>query len=156
MKKRFLRLLVSSFIMIPALHAQKRQSDSINVVKTFKELLSICKNVNFADPKVQQMGTFYQAGAYVIYRGADEKRNWKDFANYARPEEKKGVDEVCYRINNTVNQDSSYTILGYHTEKESEGTWHLLLIKYLRKGVEKKSAYAFLKIGDRFGLGDID
>jgi hypothetical protein len=54
------------------------------------------------------------------------------------------------------NQDSAYKIIKYFTEKESEGTWHVLMVTYKRKGVDKTTAYAFLKVGNRFGLGDID
>ena len=69
---------------------------------------------------------------------------------------KKGVDEICLRINGSVNKDSSYKIIKYFTEKESEGTWHVLMVSYKKNGIEKKSAFAFLKIGNQFGLGDID
>jgi hypothetical protein len=30
------------------------------------------------------------------------------------------------------------------------------MVTYKRKGVDKTTAYAFLKVGNRFGLGDID
>jgi hypothetical protein len=30
------------------------------------------------------------------------------------------------------------------------------MVSYNVKGIDKKAAYAFLKIGNRFGLGDID
>ena len=99
---------------------------------------------------------FYKAAPYIIYRGSDEKRAWKDFANYSIAEEKKGVDAVCIRINESVNRDSSYRIVKYVTEKESEGKWHILMMSYIKNGAEKKTAFAFLKIGNRFGLGDID
>lgn len=141
--------------MLPAT-AQNKKADSLKLVTVFKELLSICKNVDFADPKVQDSGTFYKAAPYIIYRGDDKQRAWKDFANYNNPKEKKGLDEVCYRINKTINQDSSYHIEKYFTEKQSEGVWHVLMINYKRKGVDKKLAFAFLKVKNRFGLGDID
>lgn len=35
------------------------------------------------------MGTFYKAARYIIYRGDDKNRNWKDFANYNKADEKK-------------------------------------------------------------------
>jgi len=78
-------------------------------------------------------------------------------SDYTKEYDKKGVDDICERINRTANQDSSgYKIINYRTEKESEGTWHVLMVSYKRKGVERTAAYAFLKIGNRFGLGDID
>jgi hypothetical protein len=135
---------------------QSSVSDSASVVTILKELLNICAKVDFGDPKVQTLGTFYKAAPYIVYQGENEQRKWKDIADYTKPEDKKGVDEVCYRINNTVNQDSSYQIIKYATERESEGTWHVLIVSYIRKGQPKKSAFAFLKIRNRFALGDID
>jgi uncharacterized membrane protein len=149
-------LFIASFVLLTFVKAQNKTADSIAVTKRLQELLGICKNVNFADPKTTELGTFYKAAPYIIYRGNDKKRAWKDFANYKNEEEKNGVNEVCYRINQSVNQDASYKIIEYFTEKESEGTWHILMINYTNKGVEKKVAFAFLKIGNLFGLGDID
>lgn len=111
---------------------------------------------DFADPKVKEPGTFYKAAPYIIYRGEDKTRNWKDFADYSKPDEKKRVDEICKRVNRTTGQDSSYRIINFFTEKESEGTWFVLMVSYKKEGVEKRTAYAFLKIKNRFGLGDID
>lgn len=137
--------------------AQTHKTDSAAVAKTLHELLTICRSVNFADPKVTELGTFYKAAPYIIYRGDDKNRKWKAFAKYNNADEKKGVDNVCEKINQTANQDSlSYKILKYHTEKESEGTWHVLMVNYTKKGKERTTAYAFLKIGNKFGLGDID
>lgn len=151
-------LLVTLFVLVStsASFAQKRKSDSLEVAKTLHELLLICRSVDFADPKVTALGYFYKAAPYIIYRGDDKKRNWKDFADYSRADEKKQVDAVCEQMNRTANQDSAYTITKYITETESEGTWHVLLVSYKKKGVEKTTAYAFLKIGKKFGLGDID
>jgi hypothetical protein len=155
MNIKFLTLLLLSFALVPFAHAQ-RSADSTAAAKTLKALLTVCKNVDFADPETMNKGLFYKAAQYIIYRGADKKRAWKTFANYNKAEDKKGVDEVCTRINETVNRDSSYRIVKYLTQKESEGTWHVLVVHYQKKGVEKEAAFAFLKIGKRFGLGDID
>ena len=146
------------FLLLPftALVAQKRSPDSLALTKTLKELLAICQSVDFADPKVIKLGTFYKAAPLIVYRGADKKRAWKDLADYSKADEKKGVDEICMKINQTVNRDSSYQIVKYFTEKESEGTWHVLQLSYNKKGVKKLIAFAFLKIGNRFALGDID
>jgi hypothetical protein len=137
------------------LKAQKN-SDSLQLATTFKELISICKNVDLTDPNVTKLGTFYKAAPYIIYRGKNKKREWKDLADYSNEEEKKEVDAICNRINNTVNQDTSYKIVQYLTKLEYEGKWHVLIVSYMRKGIEKHTAFAFLKIGKKFGLGDID
>ncbi|MEO5946489.1 MAG: hypothetical protein ABIP79_06700 [Chitinophagaceae bacterium] len=156
MKIKYLIPVLVTLSFISPVKAQNKLGDSLHIAATLKKLLSICKNVDFADAKVSDSGMFYKAAPYIIYRGKNKNRAWKDFANYNNPAEKKGVDEVCNRINATVNQDSTYKILKYFTEKESEGTWHVLLLTYKRKGVEKKASFAFLKIGERYGLGDID
>ena len=153
--KHFL-LFITVFASLSFANAQNKQTDSTIVATTLRSLLSICKNVDFADPKTTKPGTFYKAAPYILYRGSDKKRAWKDFANYKNAKEKKGVDEVCTRINESVNRDNGYQILNYITQKESEGIWHVITISYKKDGVEKRAAFAFLKIGNRFGLGDID
>ena len=157
MKFKYLHLLFMLMLLHSALKAQTPKADSAQVAKTLHELLLICRSVNFADPKVKQLGTFYKAAPYIVYRGDDKARAWKVMSDYTKEYDKKGVDDVCERINRTANQDSlGYKIIKYFTEKESEGTWHVLMVSYKKKGVEKTAAFAFLKIGNRFGLGDID
>ncbi len=156
MKLKLFILLTTALAFLPVAKAQNVQTDSAAVAAAFKELLSISKNVDFGDPETKTLGMFYKAAPYVVYRGSDKKRAWKTTANYSNAEEKKGVDEVCIRINETVNRDKDYLITKYLTEKESEGTWHVLMVSYKKNGVEKKAAFAFLKIYNRFALGDID
>ena len=157
MKFKYLSLLILAAGLSFTAKAQIRKTDSLQLAKTLHELLTLCKTVNFADPKVSELGTFYNAAQYIVYRGDDKKRAWKVFADYTKADEKKAVDEVCEHINRTANQDSiGYKIIKYFTETESEGTWHVLMVTYKKKGVEKTTAYAFLKIGNKFGLGDID
>ena len=156
MTTKYFLLFITACTSVFFVEAQNKKIDSGNVAATFKSLRLICRNVDFADPKTSQLGMFYKAAPFIIYRGNDKKREWKDFANYNNAEEKKGVDAVCTKVNETVNRDSTYKIEKYFTENESEGTWHVLIVSYKKKGIDKRSAFAFLKIGNRFGLGDID
>jgi hypothetical protein len=149
-------LFIASFVLLTFVKAQNKQADSTAVAATFKTLLDLSKNVDFADPKTTSMGALYKAADYVVYRGDDKARAWKAFANYKNAEEKKAVDEVCTKINQTVNQDANYRITKYAIEKESEGTWYILYVSYKKDGANKNALFAFLKIGNRFGLGDID
>ncbi len=149
-------LFTTCFVLLSFVKAQNKTADSAAVAKTFTELLAICKKVDWADPKTTELGTFYKAAPYIVYRGEDAKRKWKTFADYTKEEDKKGVDAVCLRINENVNRDTAYTITKYFTEKESEGTWHVLMVRYTKKGAAKEAAFAFLKIGSKYGLGDID
>jgi hypothetical protein len=150
-------LILFVFIFCLNTKAQSNKTDSVQLAKTLHELLMNCRTVDFADPNVSTMGTFYKAAPFIVYRGEDKKRAWKVMADYTKADDKKGVDAVCERINRTVNQDSiGYKIIKYQTEKESEGTWHILMVTYKKSGVDKSAAFAFLKIGNKFGLGDID
>lgn len=154
-----LRSLLLYFLVFSgcgAIFAQSSGTDSSKVAARLKELLSICKNVDFGDPKTTELGTFYKAAPYIVYRGKDTRYSWKRVANYNNEDEKKGVDEICLRINRTINRDPGFSITGYSTEKESEGTWHVLKIRYKNKSVEKTIIFAFLKIEGNFSLGDID
>lgn len=143
-------------IVFSSVYSQTHQQDSAQVAQTLIQLAAICKNVDFNDPKSFELGYFYKAAPYVVYRGDDKSRAWKTVSNYKNELEKNGVDAICERINQTVNQDSKYKIVQYFTENESEGTWHILIVTYYRKGIEKSSAFAFLHIENNFALGDID
>lgn len=157
MKLKQLILLYLVLLFYTDSNAQTSKTDSVQVAQTLHELLRICRSVNFADPNVTRLGTFYQAAPYIVYRGDDKKRAWKTMSDYTNAYEKKGVDDACERINRTANQDSTgYKIIKYMTEKESEGTWHVLVVSYKKRGEMKTAAFAFLRIGNRFGLGDID
>ena len=147
-------LLTFGFVSI--VQAKNSSTDSLNTVTAFKKLLSICKNADISEGNANGTNMFYEATPYVVYNGKNKKRAWKDFANYNQPEEKERVDKICYRINGSVNQDSSYKIIKYISDKQSEGVWHVLVVSYIKDGKKIEGAFAFLKIGERYGLGDID
>ncbi|NUM32625.1 MAG: hypothetical protein HUU47_09935 [Bacteroidetes bacterium] len=155
MKCRLIVIAIT-LIGINTSNAQNTNNDSANVAKTLKELLKICRTVDFTDPQTTSLGTFYKAAPYIIYRGDDKNRAWKDFANYNNEDEKTGVDNVCLKINGTINQDTNYVITKYETGTESEGKWHILKVEYFKKGIKKQMAFAFLFVKGRYGLGDID
>jgi hypothetical protein len=156
MRAKFIILLFIYLLQGLCSRAQQTTVDSFLVARTMKELFILCRTVDFNDPKVIELGLFYKAAPYIIYHGADSSRAWKDFANYKNEEERKGVDDVCLRINGTINRDPDYKVVRYFTETEPEGTRHLLIVSYNKRGVAKKAVFVFFKIGERFGLVDID
>ncbi len=133
-----------------------KAQDSAKVAARLTELLAICKNVDFSDPKTSQLGLFYKAAPYIVYQGDDKTRKWKALADYTKADEKEQVDNICLDINQSVNQDPEYRITGFETNKESEGTWYVIHISYKKKDRIRNIAFAFLKIGDAYALGDID
>jgi len=157
MTSKRLILFIASFVLLTFVKAQNKNTDSAAVIATFKSILAACKEDNTNDPQLKTLGRYYKAASYVVYRGIDKKRAWKEFVNYAAADEKELTDGICKRINRSVNLDKHYIIERYFTEKEYEGTWHVLIIKYkTADGKESKAAMAFLKVGDKFGLGDVD
>jgi hypothetical protein len=152
MRTKSLILFIASFVLLSFVKGQNKTADSLAVVKTLRSLLVAAKNEN-RNPNVR----FYKAAPYIVYRGENDKAHaWKTFVNYKIAADRKLVDETCMEINETINMDPNYKISKYSTEKESEGVWHVLSITYLKNGAAKNINFAFLKIGNRFGLGDID
>lgn len=92
---------------------------------------------------------------YVVYRGSDVKRKWKDVCQLTSTEERRYVRSVMGRIKNNF-LPYTYELLTYHTEKESEGLWHVWEVKFVQHGEEKRAHFAFLKVKNRYALGDID
>ncbi len=118
MKSNCLLLLFVVFFLHADLKAQTAKADSAQVAKTLHDLLLICRAVDFTDPQVTKLSTFYKAAPYIVYRGDDKSRAWKVMSDYKNEYEKRGVDDIRERINRTANQDSSgYKIIKYLTEK---------------------------------------
>jgi hypothetical protein len=151
----FTILLLFTIGGVPA-DAQSSKKDSALVVKRLIELIDISASGNIDDPDAMIEFDYQKAASYVVYRGDDEKRKWKAVYDYSNTDEKSAVDGVCVRIKNSVGQDKNYKITKYDTETESEGTWLIVYVSYLKKGVAKQAIFAFLKINGQFALGDID
>ena len=50
------------------------KNDEARVREVIDKLLDICAHVDFSDPKTIELGLFYKAAPYVVYRGEDEER----------------------------------------------------------------------------------
>jgi len=151
MKSFYLTLLLVTALILN--NCAQDKGDKAAVRETVKNLIAAC-SVDWLDDKVTELGMFYKAAQYIVYRGEDESRKWKDFANYEDEKEKQYVDDVCYRIN-TIIGGGDIEFGKFSTEDESEGTWYVQEVKY-GQDFQKTAIFAFLKIGDRFALGDID
>ncbi len=96
------------------------------------------------------------AAAAIVYRGNDQARRWKAVTNYDDPDEKQYVDEVCREIRDLLANSDSYDWGEYLEETESEGTWHMQAVQFVKNLQRQERHFAFLMIGDVFALGDID
>jgi hypothetical protein len=95
------------------------------------------------------------AAKYIVYRGDDTSRIWKDVYNYNNEQEKKTVIDICRRIKHYLEEGGDYELTDFSEKDESEGKWYTWLVEF-SKGQNKKVYFSFLKIRKRYALGDID
>ncbi len=98
---------------------------------------------------------FKVASKYIVYRGSDTSRIWKDVYNYENEEERKSVVDICIRIKNYLLEGGDYELTEFSEDEESEGIWYTWLVEFV-KGKHRKVRFSFLKIGKKYALGDID
>jgi hypothetical protein len=118
------------------------QSDAVGV--KLQKLFVLCFTDNYKT-----------AAKYIVYRGDDTSRIWKDVYNYSNEQEKKAVIEVCSRIKHYLEEGGDYELADFTEKEESEGMWYTWLVEF-SKGPSQKVYFSFLKIGKRYALGDID
>jgi hypothetical protein len=101
--------------------------------------------------EAQKAGDNSKLAPFVVYRGRDEGRKWKDVCNYVGDEDKVRVDSFARQLGEKLAA-GPIVPESFSTEKESEGEWLLLHCKSGGKEV----TFAFLKIKDTLAVGDID
>jgi len=98
---------------------------------------------------------YKDASKYIVYKGSDTSRAWKDVYNYDNENEKDTVKKVCIRIKNYLEEGGDYELTDFTEKEESEGIWYTWLVEF-NKGNHKKVYFSFLKVGKRYALGDIN
>ncbi len=96
-----------------------------------------------------------QLAPYIVYRGKDSKRKWKDTYNSKSKEELEQVQNICYRIQELQKYDG-YEFSKFITQEESEGKWYVWKLTFNTKETQKISYFAFLNINGGYAIGDID
>ena len=139
MKVKFILFIVLFTVMSSSLYSQSEA-----VGERLNKLFVLCFTDNYKS-----------AAKYIVYRGDDTSRAWKDVCNYYNDDEKQAVIEICKRIKNFLETGGDYELSEFSEGKESEGTWYTWLVEF-QKGDKRKVYFSFLKIGKRYALGDID
>jgi hypothetical protein len=102
-------------------------------------------------------GDYRSAASYLVYRGDDTARKWKDVYNYDHPEDREYVDGFCKNMKLLLEViDNRYTFTKFHVEKESEGEWLVWQMRFRFDGKQKTNTLACLKIKGEYCLGDGD
>lgn len=136
-------LLILVFLFIISNHSFS-QSKSEKVKTRMIELFELVKENNYSD-----------AASYLVYRGEDKSRKWKDHYDYNNETEGLDVDRLCKEINAMLTGGGGYEFVKFRTETESEGQWCIWELKF-ENIPDSKFYFACLKIKGKYCLGDID
>ena len=145
MKRSACILLSLTFLAACSATQLTRKSNDEKVQDRIEALFAACQAQDHAT-----------AAAAIVYRGDDQNRRWKAVSNYADPDEKQHVDQVCSEIRSLLTNSDSYDWGEYLEETESEGTWHVQAVQFVKNLQRQERHFAFLMIGEVFALGDID
>ena len=106
---------------------------------------------------VCQAEDLVRAADFVVYRGRDEARRWKDVCDPTKPDERRDVAGICQRIVHLTRQATRHEYLRFYREPESEGEWNVWQLHFFVEGrPPKKASFAFLLVKGRWAIGDID
>jgi hypothetical protein len=128
-----------------SLSPRAKPEKSKQVRQRLSELFAIC-----------QANNLKQAGAYCVYRGPDKARLWHDVYHVAAKEEREEINSICYRIRNYLEGSKSYEFDHFWCKEQLEGEWCAWEVLFRRTGSAETVAFAFLRVGTRYALGDID
>jgi flagellar biosynthesis GTPase FlhF len=126
--------------------AAKQTTSKDEAVKaTLERLFALCAVNNYD-----------KAADYLVYRGPDKTRKWKDSLNPTNPEERKAAEGACRSIKSMLEDLGDFQYEKFFTQKQSEGEWLAWEGTFNKSGNKEKYLFAFLDIGGRYALGDID
>lgn len=100
-------------------------------------------------------GDVEKASSYIVYRGKDTTRSWKDVLHYKDPGDRKEAERVCKLLSQFLTKTGShYQYQLYLYDKF--GPWYVWNLSYDSGGNTPSVSFAFRKIGNAFCLADID
>ncbi len=120
------------------------------LVTAVKKLKAACSQPDFAHAPA----IYPKAAALIAYMGPDKAKKYQVPVNYSVAEEQKAVDSVCNRINNRIGD--IHTWAEVQTRKKRGVTWHAISFRHTIRNKEKENLFAFVEIGGKLYLGDID
>ncbi|MDM8522783.1 hypothetical protein QUF80_05360 [Desulfococcaceae bacterium HSG8] len=139
------RLYEKSF----ALSADKKQSSPQKIVKDVKTLLT--KMFELA-----RTGKNQKLAEYILYMGKDQARRGKNVVNYANADDKIQTDSVARIIKGYLDQYPSHEFTEFMVQIKDDGEWYAWEVTFKKDGKTEKAIFGFLKLKDRYLLGDID
>lgn len=99
---------------------------------------------------------FEQAAPLIAYNGADETKKFKVAFSANDENELNSVKRICKKVKALVDISDSYEI-GAQTEIEKDGIkWFVTEVGFKSGNQSLKTVFSFIKINDKFLLGDVD
>jgi hypothetical protein len=145
MKKLSLFLLLATLLLATASTTDNDAAKGRAVKKRLTELFAACRANDYA-----------KAAKYIVYRGSDEKREWRVPYNYSNAEDREAVRKICDRINAELTLDRTPTFVNFVLHKEGKQEWGVWEVLFEGESQQQRMLFAFVKIKGKYLLGDVD
>ncbi len=113
------------------------------------------KQTLFTIFELSKENKYEQLAPYLVYRGNDEQRKWKDICNLNHPDEVEQLKLLSKEINR-LHQISEPKFVEFIQQEESEGKWYVWKLEFKNDTKTRPAYFAFLKINGQYAIGDID
>ncbi len=153
---KLVMFLVGMLMAVLTGSAHPLRPDSAGTARVFEQVLAACKARY--PPQELTDEDYRRAAPLFIFRSAntDRKKPWKTFCDPMDNAHLTYVQSEAFTIAQVFDTGSRYKIEKYECERQSEGEWHVLTV-VVKDSVDWKTViFAFLRVGGRYGLGDID
>lgn len=99
---------------------------------------------------------FAEAAALIAYDGSDETKKLKVALNPKDENELNSVKRICKKVKALMDISDSYEIGGQAEKKENGVDWTVIEVSFKSGNQNLKTLFSFVKVNDKFLLGDID
>jgi len=99
---------------------------------------------------------FSEAAALIAYDGPNESKKLQAAYNPNDENELNSVKRICKKIKALIDISDSYEIGNPNETKEDGVDWTVIEVSFKSGNQNLKTIFSFVKVDDKFLLGDID
>lgn len=99
---------------------------------------------------------FSEAAAFIAYDGTDEAKKFKVAFDANNDNELNSVKRICKKVKALIDISDSYEIGSAKEEKKDGLDWTVIEVSFKSGSQNLKTLFSFVKVNDKFLLGDID
>jgi hypothetical protein len=94
---------------------------------------------------------------WLVFKSGNTAETWKRSLRYNDDEEQLAIEKECAKLQVLVTGLQDYSYVEFASTQDAEGEWLIWKVKLnYQDGENEASTFAFLKVGDRYLLGDIE